>query len=63
MAVDYAPLDEDEDKIVPKVILPEKSLPVRAAVAPQVKAFNNDSTECNYLIIGFIICVLFIINE
>jgi hypothetical protein len=61
MAIDYAPLDEDEDKITPKVILPEKK---PAQQNPQVPAiFNNDSTECNYLIIAFIIGVLFIINE
>lgn len=61
MGIDYAPLDEDEDRITPKVILPEKK-PERKN--PQVPAiFNNDSTECNYLIIAFVIGVLYIINE
>tara|TARA_R110000851_G_scaffold73522_6_gene162223 strand:+ start:1425 stop:1610 length:186 start_codon:yes stop_codon:yes gene_type:complete len=61
MAIDYAALDEDEDTITPKVILPEKK---PAHTNPKIPViFNNDSTECNYLIIAFIIGVLFIINE
>jgi hypothetical protein len=61
MAMDYAPLDDDEDKITPKVILPEKKPTQQNPQIPVI--FNNDSTECNYLIIAFVIGVLFIINE
>jgi len=62
MAVDYAPLDEEEDRITPTVILPAtKAAPPSSPL--QVTKFNNDSSECNYLIIAFIICILFIIQD
>jgi len=61
MGIEYAPLDEDEDRITPKVILPENKPAQKNTKVPAI--FSNDSTECNYLIIAFVIGVLYIINE
>ena len=72
MAIDYAPLDEEEDRIQPEAIIPQGSGPRgRAPIAAQPapiriripKFLENDATECNYLVIAFVVGALFILKK
>ena len=72
MTIDYAPLDEDEDRIEPRVVVPQGSprqpappgppgpAPIRIRIP---KFLENDSTECNYLVIAFVVGAFFILNK
>ena len=70
MAIDYAPLDEEEDRIQPQAIIPQGSGPrggARAVPEPIririPKFLENDATECNYLVIAFVVGALFILKN
>jgi hypothetical protein len=62
MVVEYATLEEDEDTITPSPIIPNsrrRTAPTRTQVVESklIGFLKHDRTECNYLILLFVLGV------